>query len=492
MNPTTFAPPTGPVRAPRTERVVLVFVLLALVTLVAVPILVNRRANALREQIEAAEPARNEVTSLEFNLVREMAALSELMLTADPSAREEYEEALEREDSIYRELENHARALSPEVVERLAEVRLAALLWHSRVTDAEDLLEEYGEPDHPRPRRERRLFGELLILTRQLDEAIVEHTRTVRARIERAERLGMSVTVALGVLAVLTGAAAALLAGRARQFAIESERRRREAEVALEELARGAELRERLLRGITHDVKNPLGAAKGYAELLALGVRAPIQPEQVPLVTGIQRSVDGALRIINDLLDLARVESGRLPIEPKQVDLHWVLKEVLEVQRAQIEAAGHRLTLDSRPGEFIIRTDPTRVQQIVQNLLSNGAKYTPPPGAITVRVERREDTGSGRGAWAAVCVQDTGPGIPPEMRDRIFEEFTRVKDDGRVEGHGLGLAIARRIARLLGGDLRLDSSSNPGACFVLLLPLKALESDRSDAPGVSRPAISRP
>lgn len=460
-------------RAPRTERAVLVFVLLALATLVAVPILVNWRVNQLRRQIQASEPARTLVTSLQFNLVREMSALSEVMLTGDSTARDDYDQALQSEDSIYRELADYARELDPVVVDRLAEVRRAALIWHDRAANADDLLEEYGDPTGPRPQRERRLFADLLVLTRELDQAIAAHTQEVRSRIETAEQLGLWLTVVLGVLAVTAGAAASLLAGRARQFAIESERRRREAEVALEQLARAADVRQRLLQGITHDVKNPLGAVKGYAELLLLGVKAPVQPEQIPLITGVQRSVDGALQIISDLLDLARTDSGRLPLENIRTDLTDVVADALEVNGALAESAGHTLRFEPGQEELPVTTDPMRVRQILQNLISNAVKYTPAPGTITVETELRKSGDSRQERnWAAVRVQDTGPGIPPEMRERIFDEFARIHEEETVQGHGLGLAIARRIARLLGGDLRVEDTSDSGACFLLLLPMR--------------------
>src|SRR5690606_2933936 len=109
---------------------------------------------------------------------------------------------------------------------------------------------------------------------------------------------------------------------------------------ALAEAARANEARTRLLRGITHDVKNPLGAAKGYAELLEMGIKAPILPEQTPLVQGVKRSVDSALAIITDLLDIAYADRGGLPVRRVPVDLAELTRETLEDYRAEAEAAG--------------------------------------------------------------------------------------------------------------------------------------------------------
>ena len=451
----------------------LVFVLLALGVLVAVPILVERRVGDLREQVEAAEAARGHVSALESNLTREMLALSEALLSQDTAAVADYDSALAREDSIYRDLDAAIHHLGPEIAELYANVRRQALIWHDRAPDASDLLEEYGDVAEPRPRRERRLFEELLVTNRVLDNAIIARSAELRGRINTIERQGLLLTFVLGFLALIVGIAAALLAGRSRRYAVQSEHRRMEAEIALEKLAREAELRQRLLQGITHDVKNPLGAAKGYAELLAMGVKAPILPEQLPLITGVQRSVDGALQIIADLLDVARADGGRLSVERVPTDLCEVVGETVEAHRAQAEMVGHSLIFE-RPGSPVrVHTDPARVNQILQNLISNAFKYTPSPGTIRVDTQlRAQESGGRERTWAVVRVRDTGPGIPPAMRERIFDEFSRLSDDGPVEGHGLGLAIARRIARLLGGDLRVEESGEPGATFVLLLPVR--------------------
>lgn len=456
-------------RGMRSERFFLPFVLLVLATLVTVPLIVNQRVGDLREDIEASEPSRTLVTALQFNLVREMAALSELMLTADTASTTEYDASLLREDSIYRELEPLVRQLGPEVVAQYQEVRRLALLWHDRAADAQELLADPMLPSDPPRRRERRLFDELLESTARLDAAILQRTMDIRRRIGAAEQLGLNLSILLGILAIVAGAAASVLAGRSRRFAVESERRRREAESALQAVARATELREHLVRGITHDVKNPLGAAKGYAELLSLGVKAPVLPEQLPLIRGIQRSVDSALAIIADLLDVARADSGRLSVEPVETDLGEVVRVAMDDHRAAAESAGLSLHFEAPTEPVCIETDPTRVGQILQNLLSNAIKYTPAPGSISLSV-RLEQDGRRRGdAWAVVTVSDTGPGVPAELREHIFEEFTRLEDRDRIQGHGLGLAIARRLARLLGGELTLADSEAPGATFELWL-----------------------
>lgn len=191
--------------------------------------------------------------------------------------------------------------------------------------------------------------------------------------------------------------------------------------------------------------------------------------------------MDGALDIIADLLDFARADSGQLSVEPVETDLTAVVAEAVEDHRAEAEAAGLTVRLE-RPAPLRLQTDPARVKQILQNLLSNAVKYTPSPGAITVAAKiEREGDGRADQLWAAVTVSDTGPGIPPELRERIFDEFARLEGSGAIQGHGLGLAIARRIARLLGGDLVVAKSPPPGATFVLRLPAAA--NGRAGPPG---------
>ena len=137
----------------------------------------------------------------------------------------------------------------------------------------------------------------------------------------------------------------------------------------------------------------------------------------------------------------------------------------------------------------MVYSDPPRVQQILGNLLSNAIKYTPPPGRIDVSVAEIDvDTAARAGLWATVRVADTGPGIPADLREAVFDEFTRVSDRNTIKGHGLGLAISRRIAKLLDGDITLDEHTGKGAAFVLWLPCRDEQSDQSGKVDLERAA----
>lgn len=464
---------TGSVGAARlswTYRVPVVFVVLTLMALLIVPWLVQRRVNALRQEIVVSEPARTVVMRWQFNLVREMAALSELLVSGDTAQVRAYTTALQEERELHRRAAQLVRPLGPDVVEQFAEARTLAERWHTRVNqDTVVQLWQAGTRLMDIP-RERRLFEEVLMSVAELDSAIVDATEVRRQQIQRAERSGLTLTAVLGVLALLASIAVIALQARLRRLITETEHRRAVADAALAESARAAEARHRLMRGITHDVKNPLGAARGYAELLSMGVKAPLADEQRPLVEGIERSIDSALAIIADLLDLARIDSGGVSFERVETDLNELVRQAVHDNEAAATMAGHEIRAATTDEQLRTFTDPLRVRQVVDNLVSNAIKYTPAPGRITVRARRSVGGDApGPGSWAVVEVSDTGPGIPVEMRDAIFDEFARVDERSPVKGHGLGLAVARGLARRLEGDLRI-ADSEVGATFVLWIP----------------------
>ena len=251
------------------------------------------------------------------------------------------------------------------------------------------------------------------------------------------------------------------LAFRRLQLLEESEERR-------EAFERLTESRTRLMRGFSHDVKNPLGVADGHAQLLEDGVFGELTEQQRESVGRIRIAIRRSLKLINDLLELAQAESGQLKLVREVVNVVELTRDSLDDFRAQATVAGLALSFEG-PEELQVETDPGRVRQVLGNLLSNAVKYTP-AGRIDVRVETRvEERNARRGEWIVVHVADTGPGIPEENQERIFQEFTRLDPDAQ-SGAGVGLAISRRIARLLGGDITLRSEPGQGSTFTLWLP----------------------
>ena len=461
------------------------FVFVALAALVIVPLLVQRRVDQARERVEeVADPARTLVRRIQFDLAREATAVLQLSLTGEPEARISYREALQDEREQFPRLQAYAETLGGAVLGEFHRFRVLAEQWQARValdSAGTAAASTRGTPEDAR--EQLRIAREVLDAGNRLDEALVREARRYREDSRRMERFGLRVTLALGALALLAAGTVAWLSRRVRQLARVATQRGEEAERALAETARVTEARTRLLRGVSHDVKNPLGAARGYAELLEMGLKGPLTPEQTQYVQGIRRSIDGALAIIADLLDLARADSGGLSMERVAADLARVASEAAEDHRPAAAAAGHTIQC-AMAGPVRAYTDPGRVRQVLGNLLSNAIKYTPAPGRITVRAERVEGDAGHPGEWAVVRVTDTGPGIPPDKRETIFDEFSRLHDGTGIQGHGLGLAISRRVARLLGGDLDVTGEPGEGATFTLWLPLR-------DSGGTAAPESGR-
>jgi len=223
------------------------------------------------------------------------------------------------------------------------------------------------------------------------------------------------------------------------------------------------------MRGVSHDLKNPLGAASGYAQLLEDGVIGPLTNEQRDRVARIRRLVLSALDTINDLVELSRADEGQLHITRTATDVGKLVPEVVADYQAAAQSAKLKISVDGAVEHVNLQTDAKRVRQILGNLLSNAIKYTPAGGSVHVRLQ--EKTHARPGEWFAIEVRDTGRGIPEEHREDIFVEFFRLPDSHTVaSGTGIGLAISRRLARLLGGDLTLDRANGEGSAFTLWLP----------------------
>jgi signal transduction histidine kinase len=228
--------------------------------------------------------------------------------------------------------------------------------------------------------------------------------------------------------------------------------------------------RSRLMRGFSHDVKNPIGAADGCAELLSEGIYGPLTPGQRESIVRMRRCMRGALALIDDLHELARAETGHLEIASEPVDLPDLVRHLGEEYQATAEASGLRLTVNTATDVPLVRTSRTRVRQIASNLLSNAIKYTG-AGTVTMTVMRRAPAASADGVgWVLIEVADTGRGIEPDKLDYIFQEFGRVAGN-ETPGAGLGLAISRLLAQALGGRITVTSEVGRGSTFTLWLPL---------------------
>jgi PAS domain S-box-containing protein len=218
---------------------------------------------------------------------------------------------------------------------------------------------------------------------------------------------------------------------------------------------------------MSHELRTPLNAIGGYVQLLEMGIHGPVTNAQVEALGKIARSQRHLLRLINDMLNLARIEAGRVDYDLERFRLREVIDTVMPMVEPQLAARQLRYELDVPP-ELAAYADREKVQQILLNLLSNAIKFTPPDGCVSVDgfVDReREDR-------VYLRVRDTGIGIPQERLEDVFEPFVQVdvSHARRTEGTGLGLAISRDLARGMGGDLRARSKHGAGSSFTLTLP----------------------
>ena len=225
------------------------------------------------------------------------------------------------------------------------------------------------------------------------------------------------------------------------------------------------------LATMSHEIRTPINAMLGYAELLELGISGPVTPEQRAQLARIRLSGQHLSGLINDLLDFARLETGRLAIRSEVAAAEPVIQTALTVIEPPASAKGIDLHIEA-DAEVSFHGDPKRVEQILVNLLDNAVKFTPEKGSVTLRVHTVERSGSARTRFV---VEDTGVGMSPEQIETMFEAFVQ-GESGLTRSHGgsgLGLTISRRLARLMGGEITVESEPGKGARFVLELPAPA-------------------
>jgi signal transduction histidine kinase len=216
---------------------------------------------------------------------------------------------------------------------------------------------------------------------------------------------------------------------------------------------------------MSHELRTPLNAIGGYVQLIELGIHGPVTEAQAEALDRISRAQRHLLRLINDVLNLSRIEAGRVDYVREEIPVDRLIDDVIPMIEPQLNAGG--LTASSRTTpDLRAMADREKVQQILINLLTNAVKFTPPGG--TIRVESRQ-----AGDHVEVQVRDSGIGIPADKLASIFEPFVQVELEHakRREGSGLGLAISRDLARGMGGNLTVTSEINVGSTFTLSLPL---------------------
>jgi two-component system, OmpR family, sensor histidine kinase BaeS len=226
-------------------------------------------------------------------------------------------------------------------------------------------------------------------------------------------------------------------------------------------------LKDEFVLTASHELRSPLTSVQGFAELLMLD-RDSLTPRQVETVEIILDNCRHLVRLLNDLLDLARSDAGRLSIQPRPTELAPLIDDAVRTMRGQTETARQNLAQQIEPDLPLVNVEPSRIRQILVNLLTNAHEYSPEGASIAV-------TARSEGAEVVIAVIDDGPGIPESQLDQIFERFTR-GDAGltqRVGGTGLGLAISKSLVELHGGTIEAESTVGEGSTFSFRLPVAA-------------------
>lgn len=229
---------------------------------------------------------------------------------------------------------------------------------------------------------------------------------------------------------------------------------------------RAAQLKDELVSTVSHELRTPLTSIAGALSLLKSGKVGELTPSATNLVEIAQRNSERLSRLINDLLDMDKLELGKATFHFAPVDLSALARESAAQSQPYVERFGNTLELDTPETPIVVQADSDRLMQVMSNLISNAAKFSPAGSVITVRL-RAIDT------WALISVIDRGRGISPEFRKRLFTRFAQ--ESGTLErgqsGTGLGLAITKAIVERHGGTIELDPTTETGATFHIKLPL---------------------
>ena len=233
------------------------------------------------------------------------------------------------------------------------------------------------------------------------------------------------------------------------------------------QLAEASENKSQFVSSMSHELRTPLNAIIGLTEMMVTNAaRFGTEKAQEPLQR-VNRAGTHLLGLINQVLDLSKIEAGKLELHLQTVALEPLFDEVVGTARQLAEQNNNRLVLDAQENLGTVTLDAMRLRQILLNLLSNACKFTK-QGEVKLKAQRVV----GKRAWIEVAVSDTGVGMTPVQLSKLFEEFTQadVSTAQRFGGTGLGLAISRKLARLMGGDVTVTSEPGKGSAFTVRLP----------------------
>ena len=333
-------------------------------------------------------------------------------------------------------------------------------------------METFLEPDSLRTRFEQGVF-----------EISMEHR----------SRRSAGVWVRLSAVCVERKAGAPVKVLLATQDITDTKREEQERQEVLQNAMQAAERANRakstFLFNMSHDIRTPMNAIIGFADLAAQSMDDPETAKNY--IGKIKSSGDILLNIINDILDLARIESGKTTLHPAPADLRAVMDNLKDMFSEAMEDAGIAFRLEMEAQDPCVVCDQVRVNQIVINLLSNAQKFTPQGGSILCRLAQ---TAPARGGTADYCltIQDTGIGISPEFLPRIFGAFEREHSTTVVgiQGTGLGLSIVKNLVEMMHGDISVESTLGQGTTFTVLLSFPVAPAEAAESDGQTLPAAS--
>jgi len=240
-------------------------------------------------------------------------------------------------------------------------------------------------------------------------------------------------------------------------------RQKRELQESYEKLRELEDLRDNLVHMIVHDMRSPLTGVVGMLELLQMDLREVMDEEQTTDMEEVRTSARTLVDMVSSLLDVSRMEAGEMPLRKKECDLSPVAEEALASLLALLKRCD--VGIEPPSSKITADCDPEIIRRVIANLVGNAIKFTPPTGKVRVQFAMAPD-------YTKVMVSDTGPGIPPEYRDKIFEKFGQV--EGRQQGQklstGLGLTFCKMAVEAHGGEIGVDSVLGQGSTFWFTLP----------------------
>jgi signal transduction histidine kinase len=319
----------------------------------------------------------------------------------------------------------------------------------------------------------------------------------------RSLRWGLWTLGVLGIVFVAVGLF------REQRRAIQVADRSMELERLYSDVKRANQAKSEFLANVSHELRTPLNAIVGFVELLRDGFYGDLSPRQVPPVDRIAASATHLRHLVDQVLDIAKIAAGRLEVHAETIVLRPFVLNVASELESLVSEKGLAFSITVGASLPRVRTDPTHLRQILINLIGNAVKYTPtgtvsvrarlvgaPPGTNARLTPTRVPTPTGEeattstllarapksGTWVALQVVDSGVGIAASDLERIFDEFEQVnagpRGDSMQRGTGLGLAISRRLARLLGGDISVESELGRGSTFTVWLPVNPADLTR--------------